>query len=292
MPRRSNTTARAMAVLEFLAAHPSEAFGLSELSRELDINKATLLSIVSTLLEGGWLLQHPVRRTYSLGPTLIGTGAAAVARFPDTRPLQPYMEELVGEFDVSCVALTVADGQMVVLHRAGFADPLHGLTRIGVRMPFAPPFGLSLAAWYPPEQFDVWVGAAEPPLGGEETEALHRAVRAAHRRGFVVGIDLPEHHELDEPLREQRLAASGVDDDVLAELGQALRQGRYYLDEIDASAHYRVNHVSAPVRTAASVPQVSLFVPFYGTTESGERLARLGRALAEAGEKAAAESRL
>lgn len=292
MPRRSNTTARAMAVLEFLAAHPSEAFGLSELARELDVNKATLLSIVTTLLDGGWLLQHPTRRSYTLGPTLIGTGAAALTRFPDTRPLTPFMDEIVRSYGVACVAAGVADGQLVVLHRVGFADPLHGLARMGVRMQFAPPFGLSLAAWYPPEQFDLWVAAATPPLDRSELDRVRRAVRAAHEHGYVIGVDVPEHHELGAMLREQRFTATGVDPSVLDRFAGALRGTGYHLDDPQPDERYRVNHVAAPVRTSTSVPQVALLVPMYGATETGERLTDLGAALADAGRRAAAETAL
>lgn len=288
MPRRSNTTARAMSVLEYLAAHPNETFGLSELARELDINKATLLSIVTTLLDGGWLLQHPTRRAYSLGPTLISTGAAALARFPDTKPVEPYMRRVATKFDVACVAAAVADGQMVVLSRVGFADPLHGLARMGVRMPFAPPFGLSLAAWYPPEQFDVWVSTASPSLDDEEMDSLRRAVRDAQSQGFVVGADLPSDHELNERMRAQRVESSGIDPTVLENLARALRRTGYYLGSLEPEREYRVNHVAAPVRTPVSVPEVALYVPLYGGAEQGARLLELGDALAEAGREAGA----
>lgn len=287
MARRSNTTARAMAVLEYLAAHPSEAFGLSELARELEINKATLLSIVTTLLDGGWLLQHPTRKTYALGPTLIGTGAAALTRFPDLRALTPFMDEVVRRFEVACVAAAVADGQLVVLHRVGFVDPLHGLARMGVRMQFAPPFGLALAAWYPPEQFDRWVASATPPLDEGELARLHRAVRAAQQLGYVIGVDVPEQHELGETLRQQRFTAAGVDPSVLDRFAGALRGNGYHLIDPEPQERYRANHVSAPVRTPSSVPEVALFVPMFGATETGERLCALGAALAEVAGRAA-----
>jgi DNA-binding IclR family transcriptional regulator len=289
MPRRSNTTARVMAVLEFLAAHPTDAFGLSELARELKISKATLLTVVTTLLEGGWLLQHPTRRTYSLGPTLIGTGHAALMRFPDTRLLQPAMESVAAEWDVGCVAVGVADGQMAVLSRTGFADPLHGLTRIGVRMDFAPPFGLSLAAWYPPERFQLWIDAANPPLSDEELVSLRQAVRTAHERGFVVGADLPDDHPLDRTLREQRFEAAGPDAEVLREFAGELRRVGYHLNDLNPEMHYRVNHVAAPVRSTSSIPRVALFVPMYGRSVRGDQLTRMGLSLARIAQKSADE---
>ena len=46
--RASPPTARVVAVLDFLAGHPQEQFGLSELARRLDLSKPTCLGIVTT----------------------------------------------------------------------------------------------------------------------------------------------------------------------------------------------------------------------------------------------------
>jgi len=289
MPRRSGTTTRVVAVLEYLTDRPDETFGLSELSRELDINKATLLTVVTTLIDAGWLLQHPKRKTYGLGPRVIAAGAAATMRFPDTSAAGPHLERLAAELQAGCVVVGVQDAQMVVLDRAGFADPLHGLTRLGVRMPFAPPYGLALAAWYPPERHGVWQANASPPVGADERARLREAVELAHERGFVVGADLPEGHDLDRPVHDLRLASLDTDPKLLAEMARAMRQTGYYVGAIDPERTYRANHVSAPVRTATGVPEVALMVPLYSGETAGSRLLEIGMRLATAGREIADE---
>ncbi|GGM38922.1 helix-turn-helix domain-containing protein [Dactylosporangium sucinum] len=287
MPRRSNTTARVVAVMEFLAGHTGEALGLSELSRELGINKATLLSIISTLLDDGWLLQHPTTRCYSLGPTLIGAGSAALGRFPDTGPIRPLMDRFAAGYDVGCVAVAVAEGQLVVLSRSGFGDPLHGLARSGVRMPFAPPFGLALSAWYPPGRFDAWMAAANPPVGPEEMPGLLGDVATARDRGFVVGLDLPPDHELAQQLRAQRLETAGISTELLVHLGQALRRHGYHLDDIRPAASYRVNHISVPILGPQGGPEIALMVPLHHGKQTGDRLVELGTGLVALAQEAA-----
>ena len=47
--RSSPPTARVVAVLDFLARHPHDTFGLSELARRLDLSKPTCLGILTTL---------------------------------------------------------------------------------------------------------------------------------------------------------------------------------------------------------------------------------------------------
>jgi DNA-binding IclR family transcriptional regulator len=287
MPRRSNTTARAMAVLEYLAAHPHDTFGLTELATELSVNKATMLSIVTTLRDGGWILQHPIRRTYSLGPTIIGAGHAAMSRFPNTEPIVPLMVDIAKQFDVACLAVTVAGGQMVVLNRVGFVDPFHGLARIGARLLFAPPFGLSLAAWYPPELFEQWMAAASPPLDHHEVAEVRRWVRFAHEHGFVIGRDLPENDRLGRTLNDLRVAAPGVDHEVLGEFARASRAAGYYLGLPERDSEYRVNHVSAPIRAPTAVPTIALYIPLFGKPQRGEVVLAMGEALSDTGRRAA-----
>ncbi|RNL62091.1 hypothetical protein EFK50_09760 [Nocardioides marmoriginsengisoli] len=289
MPRRSGTTARVVAVLEFLTDRPDETFGLSELARELDINKATLLTVVTTLIDAGWLLQHPKRKTYGLGPRVIAAGAAARQRFPDTTLARPHLERVAADLGCGCVIVGVSDAQMVVLDRAGFADPLHGLTRLGVRMSFAPPYGLALAAWFPPERYEVWQANATPSVESAERAVLREAVRLAHERGFVIGGDLPAGHELDRSVHDLRLSSHDTDPALLAELGRALRATGYYLGELQDDDSYRANHVSAPVRTTTGVPEIALMVPLYSGETKGSQLAAIGARLAEAGAQIAEE---
>ena len=69
--RTSPPTERVVAILDFLARHPHDRFGLSELARRLDLSKPTCLGIVTTLTESGYLLRDAQDKSYRLGPALI-----------------------------------------------------------------------------------------------------------------------------------------------------------------------------------------------------------------------------
>ena len=71
-PRPAPGVERVVAVLNFLAAHPDESFTLSELARRLDLNKATCHALLMPLTQAGYLLRHPTRMNYTLGPALDG----------------------------------------------------------------------------------------------------------------------------------------------------------------------------------------------------------------------------
>ncbi len=67
--RSSPPTQRVVAILDFLAKHPQDRFGLSELARRLDLAKPTCLGIVTTLTQSGYLsATRPTRPTGWGGP--------------------------------------------------------------------------------------------------------------------------------------------------------------------------------------------------------------------------------
>ena len=76
--RASPPTARVIAVLEFLARHPHDRFGLSELARRVDLSKPTCLGILTTLTDAGYLVRDA-------GVQDLPTGSGA----DHTRPASP-----------------------------------------------------------------------------------------------------------------------------------------------------------------------------------------------------------
>src|SRR5437773_1717708 len=142
MPRPSNPTARVVAILDFLAARPERAYGLSELARSLGINKATCLTVLGSLVQSGYLLQDPGSKTYTLGPSSLALGNAALARFPAVGPARAVMQSLSDDLGVVCTVMVRANNNLVVLIEAGTPGPLRAtVSRVGLRTPFIPPLG-------------------------------------------------------------------------------------------------------------------------------------------------------
>src|SRR5207248_704067 len=83
-PRPAPGAERVVAVLNFLTAHPDESFTLSELARRLGLNKATCHALLMTLTEAGYVLRHPTRMTYMLGPALVAAGTRGPPRTGST----------------------------------------------------------------------------------------------------------------------------------------------------------------------------------------------------------------
>jgi len=104
MARRAPAVERAVAVLNLLAAHPQQRYTLSEIARDLKLNKATLHAILGALTDEGYLVRDPAAKSYALGPALVALGNSAVSTYPAAECAVPEMRALTDELGLDCVA--------------------------------------------------------------------------------------------------------------------------------------------------------------------------------------------
>ena len=86
MARSSPQTERLVDTLELLAAVPTEGRTLAEIARHLGVDKATCYPMLTELTKLGWLVRHPRRKTFHLGPSLVTLGRAARTLEPGRQP--------------------------------------------------------------------------------------------------------------------------------------------------------------------------------------------------------------
>ena len=238
MARPAPAVDRTVALLEFLAAHPNEAFSLSELARRIDINKATGHAMVTALTEAGYLLRHPVDKTYSLGPALIAIGTAAGARqFEIVDYARSEMDQLSRELRVQCVASAAIGDEIVLLACSGDPEPLGLSVPVGQRLPLVPPLGTVFLAWESTDAIDRWLRRLGPRSGNVALAQYREAVATVRRRGYSLGLE-PAPPSGPHRRRELRDAAVEVVEHPHDE---------YILLELEKAASYRLSHIAAPV---------------------------------------------
>ena len=162
MARRSPAVDRAVAVLNHLAAAPRQRFTLSELARDLDLNKATAHALLATLVDVGYLVRHDDDKSYALGPALIALGNAALQSYPAATLAQEPMDRLAQELDLSVVASAGIGSEIVILASAGTPRPLGINVQPGLRMPLVPPLGTVFVAWSGPARSTPGSTASAP----------------------------------------------------------------------------------------------------------------------------------
>jgi len=276
MARPAPSIDRTVALLDFLSTRPDESFSLSELSRRVGIAKPTAHAMLAALTDAGYLLRHPVDKTYALGPALVAVGAAAAARELDlVSYARDEMERLAEELHVEVVASAAVGEEIVMLARAGAPEPFGVRLDVGQRLPLVPPLGTVFVAWSPPDEIDRWLRRVGPSATATDLARYRAAVDAVRRRGYLVGLDTGAGGE---PAR----AAT-------PELVEELGHHEYVLLELEQAASYRPSHMAAPVfGPDASVALALTLIGFRGqlrverVPEIGERLLDAARTVTKA----------
>ena len=156
MSRPALAASRAIDILNFMAAHPTEAFSLSELVEHLQVNFASCHAILTVLTKDGFLERHPKHRTYSLGPALVAIGHAALESHPAIDIARDEARELAQQLDLE-VLLTARTGtDLIALARAGRQVAPNAALPVGQRMPLVPPLGAPFMAWAPEAQLRTY----------------------------------------------------------------------------------------------------------------------------------------
>jgi DNA-binding IclR family transcriptional regulator len=257
MARRAPAVERSIAILNLLATRPEKRFSLSEIARDLGLNKATLHAILWSLTEAGYLGRDEGSKTYSLGPALIALGSSALQTYPAAQAAIPEMEALTADLGLDCVASAAIRGEIVIRARAGTPGPFGINVQPGQRIPLTPPLGTVFVAWSGPEEIDRWLASVGPSAPKDKLEGYRAAVNEVRARGYSIGLARGEYRRLVEALRaaDEESGRPTMEEGV-----KGLRTDEYALIELDRAESYRLNHIGAPVFGPSGEVTLALFL--------------------------------
>ena len=182
--RTSPPTHRVIAVLDFLARHPHDRFGLSDLARRLELAKPTCLGIVTTLTDCDYLVRDSADKTYRLGPALIALGHTAQESLRVDPAARAELRRLSAASGTTAALSAVIDDRITVLDLVGPPGADVGV-RVGQSYPFAPPVGLMFVLWDDVALRD-WL-AREPTIPlRTDSGRMDRVVGECRRTGYLV----------------------------------------------------------------------------------------------------------
>ncbi len=243
--RASPPTARVVAVLDFLASHPQEQFGLSELARRLDLSKPTCLGIVTTLAEAGYLVRDAAEKTYRLGPRLITLGHTAQESMRISPAARAELRRLSEAFNATAALSAVVDDRITLLELVaphGSPEPV----QVGQSYPFAPPVGLMFVLWDERAVRD-WL-AKEPTIPLRTDSArLERVIAECRESGYLVERLTPGGRRLYAMMAGM---SSNLPDELRVLLGELVSDigERVYLpSEASGRAKHDISVIAAPV---------------------------------------------
>lgn len=243
--RASPPTARVVAVLDFLASHPQEQFGLSELARRLDLSKPTCLGIVTTLAEAGYLVRDAAEKTYRLGPRLITLGHTSQESMRISPAARAELRRLSETFNATAALSAVIDDRITLLELVappGSPEPV----QVGQSYPFAPPVGLMFVLWDERAVRD-WLGK-EPTIPLRTDSArLERVIAECRESGYLVERLTPGGRRLYAMMAGM---SSNLPDELRVLLGELVSDigERVYLpSESGGRSKHDISVIAAPV---------------------------------------------
>ncbi len=235
MARPALAATRAVAVLDFLAAHVREQHTLSDLAARLDINLASTHAVLNALAEAGYVVRHPRLKSYALGPSVVALGSAALERHPAIDHARDEARRLGEETQLGVSVTAVAGDEIVFLARAGEHRPRGIGAQVGVRIPLEPPIGAVFVAWRDPAK---WLARCADP------DAMAEVLEEVRSLGWAVGIESDASHAAvrdTEPIRPSS-PRSPVD------MAAGLRARSYQVvSSLEAGTQFDVVMIAAPV---------------------------------------------
>lgn len=295
-PRPSPQTERLVALLEMIAAQPERGVSLAEVTRGLGVHKASCHSMLSSLVQAGWLLRDPTSKAYTLGPALMRLGTAAASRFPALDVARPAMAELAARTGGHVIAFQVDSDHVTVVHQVRNLRVPATPMRLGLELPTRPPYGAALMAFSGDDERARWLSE----LPDDARRRYGRALNATRRRGFAVGLHVLPDIRLQELASLIRAAETGRraagnraagnraagnrQGSRLTDLADALTEElihreEWFLSSITASRQYDVSHIDSPVFGADGKAALMLSLVPVPSLQSGAQVMGLGERL-------------
>jgi len=291
----SQPTARALAILDLLMANPHQAFGLTEMTRRLNLNKATCHAILTTMATYGFLVQHPKTKAYRLGPSIIAAGNAAFAQFPVLEYARPALESLENDLDIGFAVTGRSKSHIVLLALYGSASALIDSFQLGLRLPNVAPIGACFTAWSPAKHLEAWLTAAHDACGGYNEKLdqhLRMSVIGIRARGYEIVLKTRAETELHENLKHIQTAWNLKDlEEVTENYQRALCQEQVHLDRIDPKAQYEVSTINVPVFAYKQLPALCFAAGSFHKPISGAEIERVASRMQSAAEEVTAKAR-
>ncbi|MHB8669135.1 MAG: IclR family transcriptional regulator [Acidimicrobiales bacterium] len=283
MTRPALAATRAVALLDFLGSRPTESFTLSELSRRLGINPASMHAVLSALTGAGYLARHPSHKTYDLGPAVVALGHAAMERHAVVEVARDEMETLGEELGLECEASAVIGAEMVVVARSGRRVPDWRGPNVGQRVPLAAPMGEVFLAWSPPEEVDAWLRRGPTECTPAERDLFVRYLATVRERGW--SVTLRARVDGDVGRRVARVVeASGLDlaPAILSTLLGEPGHEHHQLLTTSGRGPWHLVAVSAPVHDPQGSVVLALAVLGFREALGAEEVARCGSRIRDA----------
>lgn len=129
-----NSIDRTLQILELFSLQKPE-WGVSEISRELNLYKSCIHNTLYTLLSRGFVTQNPNNGKYRLSVKFFELGSMVLENIDLRKVAHPYMEKLSREFNETVHLGILSDGEVLSIEQEKSNQSLQHQIYIGKRAP-------------------------------------------------------------------------------------------------------------------------------------------------------------
>ena len=190
-PGPDKTLVKGFAILEALCTSDMP-LGVTTISEQLGIGKSNVHRLLTTLINTGYVQQHPSTREYFATSKLWEQGAAVADRNSVKRIAKPLLLNLLDDLQFGAVFLVILNGtEILYLERLESADSPSGFSRPALRVPAVfPASGKVLLANQPDweELLDLSMRLS-PQAATLNKATLVREFARIREQGFAITIN-------------------------------------------------------------------------------------------------------
>ncbi len=196
MSKGIQSVQRAATIFEYIAYHAGA--GVSELSRELQLNKSTVFGILKTLEGMGYIFKNEATENYQVTYRL--RTLADVSRDPHSIVgfARPILRKLQEKHDETIHFVRLQENAVIYLDKLESNKSVRIHSDIGSTMPLhCTGVGKAILAWRGEEEIETYIKVSGLPAMTQHTigepEALKEELRRVRAQGF--SIDNEENQE-------------------------------------------------------------------------------------------------
>lgn len=172
----SPPTDRVVAIVGLLADQQQPS-SVASIASRLELNRATVTSILVALERAGWVLRQPDRR-YLLGPGLMGVADAVRAQWPVSPERTHLMEQLAERAGCGTALALVGATEMSFLRVVGGQGQIPAAVGVGVRLPLVAPVAAAVIAHRDAHTQRTWLATAQMPARQRFSDLFEQAQRS------------------------------------------------------------------------------------------------------------------
>lgn len=174
--------------------------GVSEISRALDLKKATAHRLLASLRRRGLVAQDPETRRYRLGMKLWELGSMATNHVEWIDRVKPYIQKLTERTGETTHLAVLSDGQVLYVDKVESAHSLRMPSQVGRRLPVhCTGIGKALVAFLPDEVLNGLIArrgmASFTPKTITDRKRLADELEGVRSRGYSI-----DNEEIEEGL--------------------------------------------------------------------------------------------